>query len=895
MNIINKLTLRQMRLNKRRTLVTIIGVIISVAMIMAVATISVSFLELVKKQTIAREGEWHVTYKNVNFEQLQTVKEDEDTRTLVLSRDRGYAVLAGSQNEHKPYLFIKEYSSEAYTQLPIELSEGRLPQAPREVVLSEEIATNGKVKYALGEQITLTIGQRVKTAGENKGELLTQYAPLQRYIGEENAGEGTSGDRNTGDGITGAKNIGEENTGERGETLTAESTETYTVVGYIKRPNWEPTWAPGYTVISYLDESMVGAQDRVDTLVVLKRVARSLYPHAEALAQKAGIEQYNFNNYLLRFYGVTANDQLQKTLWTLTAIMLSIIVIGSVSLIYNAFAISVAERSRDLGMLASVGATKRQKRNSVYFEGAVIALVSIPLGLLSGLGGIGLTFHFINPLIQAVSGMSEELTVVVTPASILLACVVSLLTIFISTYLPARKASRISAIEAIRQTTEVKLAGKTVKTSKLIRRLLGIEAELGLKNLKRNKRRYQAVVFSLVISIVLFLTVSYFTASLQKALALSQDGVNFDISVALGSEDSIATEQYIRSIISLADVQEHSVVTQLTTFTWLDEKIIAPELREQVKADSSMLEKGEYPYYLDIYALDDESLREYATQVGVDFAQLDQSPELAGIMVDTAIYEDKAANKIVETKAIEAKIGQTIALYRDSRETKDDYLRKIKISALTDQLPMGVFPAGVGGLNIIVSEQVMNKLTEQQVDTETTLFLRTTDPLETQHQIEELIGSDHLYVYNVYQQRQKEEQMILLMSVFTYGFIILIMAISIANIFNTISTSITLRKREFAMLKSVGMTPKQFNKMINYESNFYGIKALFYGLPLSILVMYFIHRAIRNVIQYSFILPWGRIGVVIMAVFVIVGSAMLFSSAKVKKENIIDALKKENI
>jgi len=208
---------------------------------------------------------------------------------------------------------------------------------------------------------------------------------------------------------------------------------------------------------------------------------------------------------------------------------------------------------------------------------------------------------------------------------------------------------------------------------------------------------------------------------------------------------------------------------------------------------------------------------------------------------------------------------------------------------------MGVFPAGVGGLNIIVSEQVLNKLAEQQVDTETSLFLRTADPLETQHQIEELVGSDHLYVYNVYQQRQKEEQMILLMSVFTYGFIVLITAISIANIFNSISTSIALRKREFAMLKSVGMTPKQFNKMINYESILYGIQALFYGLPLSILVMHLIHRTFQSSFRYEFFLPWERIGAVIMAVFVIVGSAMLFSGAKVKKENIIDALKQENI
>src|SRR5690606_13765846 len=126
-------------------------------------------------------------------------------------------------------------------------------------------------------------------------------------------------------------------------------------------------------------------------------------------------------------------------------------------------------------------------------------------------------------------------------------------------------------------------------------------------------------------------------------------------------------------------------------------------------------------------------------------------------------------------------------------------------------------------------------------------------------------------------------------------FIVLITAISIANILNTISTSISLRKREFAMLKSMGMTPKGFNKMINYESIFYGIKSLIYGLPLSIVCMLLIYKALGNSFSYSFTLPWLSILYVVVAVFLIVGTSMLYSSAKVKKENIIDALKQESI
>lgn len=283
--------------------------------------------------------------------------------------------------------------------------------------------------------------------------------------------------------------------------------------------------------------------------------------------------------------------------------------------------------------------------------------------------------------------------------------------------------------------------------------------------------------------------------------------------------------------------------------------------------------------------------------MGADYDQLTDRKQIAGIVIDTIPYKDMKSRKYVETKAIHAEVGQSIDLVNTNPETKKEAdLKKVKIAALTDQFPMGISPAGIGGLDIIVSESVMDQLINdhQVMEARQYLYLKSKNPMKTQQEIEE-IKADNMYIYNVFQRRQQGEQMIMLMSVFTYGFIALITAISVANIFNTISTSISLRKREFAMLKSVGMTPKGFNKMINYESIFYGIKSLLYGLPISIIVMYLIFRALMNRFSYGFALPWINILYVIAAVFVIVSSAMLYSSAKIKKENIIDALKQESI
>ena len=139
------------------------------------------------------------------------------------------------------------------------------------------------------------------------------------------------------------------------------------------------------------------------------------------------------------------------------------------------------------------------------------------------------------------------------------------------------------------------------------------------------------------------------------------------------------------------------------------------------------------------------------------------------------------------------------------------------------------------------------------------------------------------------------DQMTMVMLIFAYGFVILISAIGVANIFNTISTSIQLRKREFAMLKSVGMTPKGFNRMLNYESIFYGVKALLYGIPLSFVAIFLMYNALGEGFTFGFAVPWIPLVIAIAAVFLIVGSTMLYAGHRVKRENIIDALKEENI
>lgn len=855
MNIMNKMTVRHLRENKRRSLVTIIGVVISVAMITAVTTLGSSFIDLMIRQDIAINGEWHVQYLNTDEQQVEAIRDDEATKDVILSSD-GYAELKGSQNAYKPYLYVQNYNTSGLKNFPINLTEGRLPKQEGEVVISEAIRQNALVTYNIGDQLTLDVGERVD---EGSGRTLTQNDGLVR--------EG--------------KDVLEQ--------LKDEKTVTLTVVGTMTRPEWEPTWSPGYTVVGYIDDKNLN-EATVDTFVALNDVDNSIYEDTKQLMKEQKIEGVAYNSSLLRYYGVTDDGGLRKTLYGFVGIIMTVIVIGSISLIYNAFAISVSERSRYLGMLASVGATKRQKRNSVFFEGFIIGGISIPIGIIAGITGIGLTFMFINTFLGEALNVTEKFEVVVTPITLLLTILVSSVTILISCYLPARRASKISAIDAIRQTQDIRLTSKNVKTSKFVRRLFGLEAEIGLKNTKRNRKRYLATVFSLVISIVLFLVVSYFTSQLEQSLEMTQGDYEFDILI---SGNTLSQDDF-RRYGALEEVTNATYFENVQVRSFVEEERLPAALMGQDE-NASPLTDGKYEYYVSLYQLDDKSFDAYLKQIGASPDDFKNEEIPNAVLIDEVSYRDADEKKFVSTKTIETKLGDTIDLYDEDATVDTAPAETVRVSAMTDIVPNGVMASSLGWLDLIVREGTFEDgvIGEALKQANPSIALNTKDPDATQQVIEADQNMD-LYIFNVSEQREQQEQVLLLLSIFVYGFIVLISLISVANIFNTISTSVSLRRREFAMLRSVGMTPKGFNKMVYYESIFYGVKALVYGIPISILIMYLIYRAQINTFDVPFTLPWGDLLFVTVIIFVIVGSSMLYAISKVKSDNIIDRLKQEN-
>lgn len=881
MNIVNRLTLRCLKMNRRRTAVTIIGIALSVTMLTALSTILFSCMDLMQREVITREGEWHAALSGVPANQVEKLEKGNHVESVLLTREIGFAQFPESSNPNKPYFYIREYNTPAFSYLGVKLAQGRLPEQEGEAVITKDVleAFSGETTYQIGDTVTLTTGYRTEIMQKGKKEEESRLSRSSFYSS--------------------------------GETFHPKGKRTYTLTGIIEpyyQDEMEQTYGAAYHLIGYCDASSFAANgEKTEPMLIFHPLNRSIYQETATLAQQVGAEDYHFHRGLLQMYGLTSRGSMQLALYLFVGVLLLIVLVGSSALIYNAFSISVAERSQYLGMLASVGATRQQKRRSVYFEGLVLGAVSIPIGLLAGIGGIGVTLHFVGPMIAQVADLTQEVRLVVSPASILAAVALSVFVIFLSVHKPARMASHTMPIDAIRQTREVRLRGKDVHTSRLTRKCFGFAGEIALKNLKRNRSRYRTTVFSLTVSVVLFLTVSFGIQLAVRAYGGETKADSYDMMIQ--TYDPQVREQLYDKILQEKSITRYTMIDSLGASTYLPRE----KIQEGFLTMEKMEEKnGQYLVPVSILALDEQSFRAYLSEIGEKESTFD-SREYRAVLVNRQMWHGKdeetgeSVAKVIDL--LKLRKGESIALQDVDYESKTaTLLGSLTVAAVTGQNPFAV--EEMSGVIFVVPErtgQAMRTDFAKRVQQEQreyyqsiypAIYLNTTD----HRAISELAESyntvgfqDRVMLVDNAVQKEQAQNMITLISVFAGGFIALITLICMANMFNTISTSVALRRREFAMLKSAGMTPKGFGKMIRYESLFYAIKTLLYGLPVSFLLMGLLQKILGSNFEVSFRFPWIPLLCAVAGVFAIVGMTMLYASSKLKKDQIIDALKDDNI
>lgn len=949
MNLMKTLTLKNLKLNRKRTIVTIVGIILATALLSALVTLVSSFQYSVIEYQKQKGGDFHVKFSGVKMSELSEFKNNRNIESTFETMGMGFAKLDGCKNEDKPYAYVMATDEAGFERGCFNLIEGRMAKNEDEIVIPRHLKTNGRIDIKVGDEITLDVGKRYDSNTES-------------VISENCAYE------------------------HEAETLTDTVTKRYKVVGIMERPGYgmEDYSAAGYTFVTYSDElaaidngTKSEASEADTTLTVYSRYTQKALRNKDAVtADIIGVDEKLFakannssvemsaeesdrflkemenakydiyiNGFLISYECVFPIDGTFKALFTVATVVALIIILTSVYCIKNSFNISITEKIRQYGMLASVGATRRQIKSSVKTEAAMLGVVGIPVGTMSGILASLILVKVVNAL--SAGWLNFALSFHTSLPALILAVIMSIATIYFSATGSARRAAKVTPLEAIRNTKEIKIKSSKLKTPAIIGRIWGIGGVISYKNIKRNNKKYRTTVTSIVICSVTFIVISYFMSMAFSVVGMSYASVDYNIGINMSCKKDLDIEKLSELVSGIEGVDDYLVGAGY--YFDVDKPEYTKEYGEycgQLYDDSEDVSQE----FL-ITVLNDKSYDKYASDAGI------KNADTGAILVNKGtfdVYNEKSSKYVKEEMELyKYKAGDTIRcgynVYDDAssddnaaegdtesstddnnavegdtesstednsgyvdEETINNGVRKtvdVTIAGVTDKVPTcyngygntsllfmnqkgfeSLWADGKSGNefkpgNAIYSAYVVAENADEYQDT----FEKETEGNPEYSQIS-------FYVSNLDKQMRDEKSLFTLLGVFAYGLIVVIALIGITNIINTLSTGMELRSREFATLRSIGMTDKQFAGMVRLESVFISVKALVIGVPLGILISYLL-CVMMNRMDDAIIYepPYKAIILCIVVVIMLIYAIMKLSMTKLRHNNIIETIKNENL
>lgn len=949
MNLMKTLTLKNLKLNRKRTIVTIVGIILATALLSALVTLVSSFQYSVIEYQKQKGGDFHVKFSNVKMSELSEFKNNRNIESTFETMGMGFAKLDDCKNEDKPYAYVMATDEAGFERGCFKLIEGRMAKNEDEIVIPRHLKTNGRIDIKVGDEITLDIGKRYDSNTES-------------VISENCAYEHDA------------------------ETLTDTVTKHYKVVGIMERPGYgmEDYSAAGYTFVTYSDELAAidngtkSEESEADTtLTVYSRYTKKALRNKDAVtADIIGVDEKLFakannssvemsaeesdrflkemenakydiymNGYLISYECVFPIDGTFKALFTVATVVALIIILTSVYCIKNSFNISITEKIRQYGMLASVGATRRQIKSSVKTEAAMLGVVGIPVGTMSGILASLILVKVVNVL--SAGWLNVALNFHTSLPALILAVILSIATIYFSATGSARRAAKVTPLEAIRNTKEIKIKSAKLKTPAIIGRIWGIGGVISYKNIKRNNKKYRTTVTSIVICSVTFIVISYFMSMAFSRVGMSYALVDYNIGINMSCKKDLDIEKLSKLLSGIEGAEDYLVGAGY--YFDVDKPEYTKEYGEycgQLYDDSEDVSQE----FL-ITVLDDKSYDKYASDAGIKNAaagailvnkgtfdvynensskyvkkEMELYKYKAGDTIECGynVYDDASSDDNAAEGDTESSTDDNNAVEGDTEsgtednsgyvdeETINNGVRKtvdVTIACVTDKVPTGY--KGYGNTTLLFMNQKGfeslwadgksgNELKPGHASYSAYVVAENADEYQDTFEKETEGNTEYsqisFYVSNLDKEMRDEKSLFTLLGVFAYGLIVVIALIGITNIINTLSTGMELRSREFATLRSIGMTDKQFVGMVRLESVFISVKALVIGVPLGILISYLL-CVMMNRMDDAIIYepPYKAIILCIVVVIMLIYAIMKLSMTKLRHNNIIETIKNENL
>lgn len=884
MSITKQLALRHLKQNKTRSVLTVLGITISVVMLTVIFTCATSFAHYYGERAINTNGNWHFFVKTGYESAKKYLLSDSSLKDIGFEKDlsteeQSYKIYSDKANYLRTgtiYQGDAQYIKDTVTCK----YDGALPKSDNEIMVEQSLIKNNGLELKIGDEIKIAVGSRLK------GDFV--ILPIKGNY-------------------------------QFGERFEKEKDETFKVVGILH--NNEPT-ERGAIIRGMSDL-------KSKNLVVygkIKKVTPFSYIKINGIYDKFGFtkkkrefnvgENTGFLNSRLAF-SIDKNDLPQVLKLTAIGIVVfAVIFVSSFAMIYNSFALSVGEQIKYLGMLSSVGATRKQKKKTLYFEGAISGGIGIILGIALGLLTTFISQSAMNvKIVSIMEGYNDNIkySTHISWWVLCLIVILAALTVFVSIISPVQKAARITAIDAIRKTDEIKRKGK-IRTPFIITKLFGFEGDIAFKNLRRNGRKSRTIIACVCICAVLFLSCNYFCETFKEASNLDYE-LPYQLMYQYSAESKaqlekarnyLKTNKRVKRFYSIwedwysilrGDINPYDN-SRLYDMSFQNESIFVDKYKFIATQDIT------YTAHL----LDDEDFNALCKKNGIDYKKY-YSPDKDGSIKTIVINGiDRNDEPIFNNNLL----GKTIGCYdidseKTERENKLDedgnqvyFYYKIGCTSIYKFCDFIKYDKDnpicnleSDGVAFYAPKSVYDKLYNDDDDFYFDYGIETDEPYKVEKELNDYLSENEANgdVYNIYYWTMKEKSIISAVQFLSYAFILLITLITVFNIINTMTAQIAGRKKELAMLKSVGMTPKEFKKTLIFESMFYGLFGLLLGVPLSLVI----NRVVGYIISKDNPIPfsvniWLYL-IACVAVFVIIGLTMIYSLKLIKNNSIIDSLK----
>ena len=884
MKLLNKLTLKNLRLNKVRTIVTIVGIMLSAALITVVSGMALSGRQTMIDGQKTWSGNYDVALDIIDTAKIDKIRQNRNVENAFYKERLGYARTKNADGEICDYSVLAMSENTYGNCFKIDLIKGKFPTNSGEAVVTKSFKTQDGKNVKVGDKITLDVGVLTDKDGN--------------VLDEE-----------------GIHNLLQKDFNKCSIIDTVKR--TYTVTGIIERPKTSELYDPSnfsmiYTVsdekapaeairtkhmnklyIAYTPQSESNYLQNTADILGFKAddmsnvISDEISPEDQ---QTSGINAYEFNSILLSMKGYGSNEATNTVIFSLAVIIIIIVMLASVFVIRNSFAISITEKTSMYGMLASVGATKRQIRRNVLFEGFILGLIGIPLGILLGLGVNAILVTILNSVLGDM--LSGAKFVFVTPIiPIISAIVLSAVTIFCSSFFIALRASRIPPLVAIRGNKDIKVKNnKPYRTSKLTKKLFGVGGEIASKSLKRSRKKYRTTVISIVVSVAMFIAVSAF---MDYGMTFTDHYYgNADYSYMVSGIDA----KQAQTIEKMPEIENYLTVG--LQYGYVSADVPVNECGENFLYDDA---DGTKSFGAEFLEFEHDTFVKICRELELDYNKVK-----GGVLVYSQVTPDnsESGNSSKPMKLFGKTAPTKFIVYGNDDNGNELIAGKLKVSSVFDEIPKSadsvIGEGTILGQGLIIGEQGVISPQLGEHECYITLYANTSDHASLTNRIESMSGTgdseSYISIFDYEEIVRQFNAIMLIVGIFVYGFIGVISLIGLTNIFNTISTNMQLRSKEFASLKSIGMTKKEFNRMIRLESLMYGIKSLLIGIPLGVLGVFAIFSAFsKGSVPISFVFPWKAILISIAVVFVAVWLIMKYSISKVNKQNIIETIRNDNI